>query len=146
MLGRHGESEPKTQLKQLCADPVLDGWLRMSAAEALRQLGSDSCVPETVALLLENGDFDSMTQAVSLATRYLSTEEGASRKSLLEGVETALQNESAGVRMIAGDTLANFGDRNVIPALEKAVETEDDDIIRGMMEHSLQTLRIKTAR
>jgi len=130
-----GQSDPQTSLlsAQYLVDLHRGGVACLNALLDIAQL--DIAQSETAS----NGD---RMQAASILPKFqgLSSEDA---QRVFESLLKALDASDASVKMAASQALADLGNGSAIPALERAIANEHDEVVRWQLERDLLRLQPK---
>ncbi len=141
-LAQMGESIGFETLEGNCKNKD-SGNVRARSAEYLLRFNRDSttCLSGVLDLLKGGSNGDRML-AAELLPRYhnLSTEDS---EKAFTGLVEALHAPDPAVRMAAGRALADLGDTRGIAELGRAIEDEQDELVRSRLETDLGILRNK---
>jgi len=142
-LAQMGESIGFDTLEDNCNNGGTSGPIRARSAEYLLRFGRDSttCLSGVLDLLKGGSNGDRMV-AAELLPRYHKLSKEDSEK-VFTGLVEALHAPDPAVRMAAGRALADFGDTRGIAELGRAIEGEQEQVVRSQLEEDLKMLRNK---
>ena len=138
-----GESIGFDTLEDNCKDKGTSGAIRTRSAEYLLRFNRDStmCLSGVLDLLKGGSNGDRML-AAELLPRYHNVSKEDSEK-VFTGLVEALHAPDPSVRMAAGRALTDLGDTRGIAELGRAIEGEQDQLVRSHLEEDLGILRNK---
>jgi HEAT repeat protein len=136
-----GEGKAVHELADDCDNLKLPGYFRARAITYMQRLGNKACL--TAALHLISTDPDSRQQVLSLLPQYPNPSKKEAGEILATTIK-CLTDDSAAVRMQAGDTLVTLRDPAAIPDLENGIAREQDRDVRSQLETNLEQLRKNT--
>ncbi|HKN24369.1 MAG TPA: HEAT repeat domain-containing protein [Candidatus Acidoferrum sp.] len=138
-----GESTGFDALEANCRNHDLPAAIRTSSAGYMINLNHESTVCLRATLdLLESGTNGDRIEAVSLLPGFHNLSKEDSGKVFM-GLVEALHAPDPAVRVAAGRALADFGDTRGIAELGRAIEGEQEQVVRSQLEEDLKMLRHK---
>jgi HEAT repeat protein len=144
-LAQLGDEDGIVALKTACDDANLAGYLRARAITYLLDLHRDDCLNGVLEMLKPESDSDSRLQALSLLPRFRNVTKEESQR-IIDLTVKALGDQTPAVRMDASSALAALGDASVIPYLERAVASEQDEVVHSQMQANIRALQQKKPR
>jgi HEAT repeat protein len=112
----------------------------MYSAGYLLDLHNESCLDAAVTVAQSGGDSDSRVAALSLLPRFQHAPVSES-KAIMGATLKALADRESGVRIAAGDALAEIGDSSTILYLQRAIATEQDEAVRSRFHVDIERLQ-----
>jgi|ERR1700693_3570070 HEAT repeat protein len=145
-LAELGESTGFDILEDNCRNRDLGPGIRARSAEYMLRLDRESaiCLNAVLDVLQTAGD-GYRAEAASLLPRFHNPSAEESEEVFVTLVR-ALHASGVSVRLEAGRSLADLGDRRAIPELHDAVASEQDQGIRQQLEQDLKLLQEKMRR
>jgi HEAT repeat protein len=113
----------------------------------LRDFADESCFGAVAAVLKSDSESDHpfVAQAMSLIPWFRDLPP-SKQSQLIALTAKRLSDYDPNTRIVASQTLAKVADSEVIPALQKAIADEPDDVARGAMQRELDQLKAKANR
>jgi HEAT repeat protein len=145
-LARLGDSMGIHTLEQSCRDVDLDYWRRIQAAEYMVQMNhpDEGCRKSLIELLQSHVDSNTDADVLEFLPNYKGLTREETQKTI-ELVKVFLSDSDLRVRLVASHSLAEMGDKSVIPYLEKATKKDINQMIRPSIESDIKWLQRKEA-
>src|SRR5260370_3046083 len=142
-LAEMDESIGFDTLEDNCKNKDTGGGIQASSAEYLLRFNRDStmCLSGVLDLLKGGSNGDRMV-AAALLPRYHNLSKEDSEK-VFTGLVEALHAPDPAARMAAGRALADLGATRGIAELGRAIEGEQEQVVRSQLEEDLKMLRNK---
>lgn len=141
-LAQMGESIGFDTLEDNCKNKDTSGAIRARSAEYLLRFNGDSTTCLSGVLDLLKGSNGDKMGAAELLPRYHNLSKEDSEK-VFTGLVEALHAPGPAARMAVGRSLADLGDTRGIAELGRAIEGEQDQLVRSRLEEDLGILRNK---
>jgi HEAT repeat protein len=137
-----GDQDGIEALKKGCSSAKNSLSIKMLATEYLLNLGSTYCLGAEFEGLQSKSDSDCRIQALSFVSKFQGISQDITKRLVGLSVE-ALKDQTAGVRIYAGQALAKLGDLAAAPYLRGAIAPESDEGVRSQLEDDLKSLQKK---
>ncbi len=142
-LARLGDSAGRKVLLSECHNPGNWGSTRMFAARSVTELHDDSCVESVLEILGSdsdpqdtNGKMDALYLVPSVIKHFTAQE----YQKVLDLAVNALNDPDLRIRLTASIMLGGVGDTSVMPALQAAIASEQDQTVHSAMLLDLKRL------
>ncbi len=131
-------------LEQACDNSSMAYWLRVQAADYMLRANypTESCRKSLLALLQSRVDSDSEAEVIQFLPNYRGLSEGETQK-MIEVVKEFLTDPVLRVRSLASHSLAELGDKSVIPYLEEMAARKENQPFRREIEADIKWLQKK---
>jgi HEAT repeat protein len=140
IVARLGDPAGINALKGLCGDAALSSVLRMSAAQALDDLGRENCLPDILGVLRSPDDLQATDMALNSLIYHHENASPAQLQEIRHLVPIFLNDGNVVVRMKASGVLGKFGDYSSVLDLRNALAREESDSGQTAMHNALQAL------
>jgi HEAT repeat protein len=139
-LAQLGENKGAAALESECNNDNVPGYVRMRAVRYLLDMHMSGCLNAVLNLAESKVDPDSRIQAISLLPSFQHSSKEDSQR-IFDVLVGALRDPTPAVRLEGSVALGAFGNTSAVPYLEGAINSEEDEVVRGQMQGSLEVLR-----
>jgi HEAT repeat protein len=148
-LAELGDDAGRQALRTECHNNENWGSTRIAAARSMIHLHDDSCDDAVLEILRADSDpKDRLAKvyALELVPSFIYHSDSRDYQLVMDLTVRDLNDPDGGVRLTTATTLGSLGDPSAIPALQVAVENEQDATVRNAMLTELKRLtRVSTS-